>query len=226
MRKLGSLKCIDQVQNDEAPWVVLFHGYGADARDLSPLADEIKTQKECNWLFPEGFLDIPIAWNYSGKAWWPVNMEELQRAQLSGVPRDLSQGVPSGMELAVKKASEMLRELKVPWNKLILGGFSQGAMLATELYLSAPETPLGLVILSGTCLQADVWREKAKTRIGKTFFQSHGEQDPILSIKGAQKLETILTQSGMKGRLLRFSGGHEIPTKVLQEMTKYIEVRL
>lgn len=224
MRKLGPLKCIDVVQNDDAPWIVFFHGYGADANDLAPLAQEIKTPPGYNWLFPDGFLEISIGWHTTGRAWWPVNMEELQKAQLTGVPRDLSQSEPEGLKLAYQKASEMLSKLNVPWNKIILGGFSQGAMLATELYLQAPEAPMGLVILSGACLKADVWREKAKERAGKSFFLSHGEQDPVLSIKGSQKLETHLTQAGMKGRLLRFQGGHEIPLKVIDEVGKYLSV--
>lgn len=226
MRKLGPLKCIDSVNNEDAPWVILFHGYGADAGDLAPLAEEIPTQKDCNWLFPEGHLEVQIGWNWTGRAWWPVNMEEIQQAQAAGVPRDLSKSTPQGLDVAFKKASDMLAALKVPWNKIILGGFSQGAMLATELYLSAPETPLGLIMLSGACLHADQWREKAKLREGKTFFLAHGEQDPVLAYKGAQKLETVLTQSGMKGRLMRFSGGHEIPPSVLVEVAKYINVRL
>lgn len=226
MRKLGPLKCIDFVKNDSAPWVIFFHGYGADAADLSPLADEIHLSKEANWLFPEGFLEVPIGWNWTGKAWWPVNMEELQKAQETGVPRDLSQSTPEGMALAYKKASEMIQAMGLPWDQIILGGFSQGAMLATELYLKAPETPRGLVILSGTCLHADEWRAQSKMREGKAFFMSHGTQDPVLSIKGAQKLETILTQSGMKGRLMRFQGGHEIPPDVMKEVGRYLEVRL
>lgn len=225
MRKLGPLRCIDFNNNDEAPWIVFFHGYGADAGDLSPLAEEISVTKAANWLFPEGFLEVPVGWNWTGRAWWPVNMEELQRAQETGVPRDLSRSTPEGMALAVKKANEMLTALGVPWSRIILGGFSQGAMLATELYLNAPETPRGLVILSGTCLQADEWREKAKQRAGKAFFMSHGEGDPVLSLKGAQKLETILTQSGMKGRLMRFQGGHEIPRQVMMEVGKYLSER-
>jgi phospholipase/carboxylesterase len=226
MRKLGPLKCIDHIQNDDAPWIIFFHGYGADAGDLFPLSQEIPISKECNWLFPEGILEVPIGWNNSGRAWWPVNVEDLQKAQASGVPRDLSQGTPQGLDTAYNKVSEMLRALNVPWNKIILGGFSQGAMLATEMYLRAPESPLGLVVLSGACLHADQWREKARDRSGKTFFLAHGEQDPVLSIKGAQKLETILTQSGMKGRLNKFSGGHEIPSNILVELSKYINIRL
>lgn len=225
MRKLASLQCIDFCNSDDAPWIIFFHGYGADAGDLSPLAEEILPTKPCNWLFPNGFLEVPIGWNWTGRAWWPVNMEELQKQQSEGVPRDLSKSTPEGLEVAYKKAKEMLQALNVPWNKIILGGFSQGAMLATELYLNAEENPLGLVILSGACLHADQWREKAKARAGKAFFLSHGEHDPVLSVRGAQKLETILTQGGMKGRLTRFSGGHEIPANVIQEVKKYIDQR-
>lgn len=226
MRRLGSLKCIELMNEEEAPWVVLFHGYGADAGDLASLAEEVQLKKACNWLFPEGFLEVPVGWNWTGRAWWPVNMEELQRSQTTGVARDLSQQTPQGLAVAIQRATEMLKALGVPWKRVILGGFSQGAMLATELYLNAEETPLGLMILSGACLHADQWREKAKRRQGKTFFLSHGEQDSVLSIKGAQKLETILTQSGMKGRLMKFNGGHEIPPQVLAEIGKYIDIRL
>lgn len=228
MRKLASLQCIDYYHHDEAPWIIFFHGYGADASDLAPLATEISLEnnKAANWLFPQGHLEVPISWNWTGRAWWPVNLEELQKAQEQGVPRDLSQLTPDGLSVAVEKAMAMIKSLGVPWDRVILGGFSQGAMLATELYLNAPVTPLGLVIMSGTCLHASVWREKVKDRTGKAFFMSHGEQDEVLSIKGAQRLETLLTQGGMKGRLMRFQGGHEIPRPVMVEIGKYLSVRL
>ncbi len=225
MRKLGPLKCIEYNNHDEAPWIILFHGFGADAGDLSALANEIPTEKKFNWLFPEGFLEVPIGPSWSGRAWWPVDMQELQQAQISGIARDLSQMTPAGLDVAYNKVIDMIKALGIPWNKIVLGGFSQGAMLATEIYLRAPDNPLGLIILSGACLHANQWRESAKQRAGKAFFLSHGENDPVLSIKGAQKLETILTQGGMKGRLLKFSGGHEIPPIVMVEMAKYLNVR-
>ena len=96
-------------------------------------------------------------------------------------------------------------------------------MLATEIYLRAPETPKGLVIMSGTLLHQDKWKDLIPARQGQRFFQSHGTHDSVLSHKQAARLETLLTQNGMKGNLMSFSGGHEIPMPVLRKISEYID---
>lgn len=222
MRQLGKIHCQEINNNDEAPWILFFHGYGADCNDLFSLGELIPTKKTYNWLFPNGFLEVPIGPGWTGRAWWPVDMNEIQEAASRGEHRDFSNLTPPGMPKAYDVAMEMIRQLKVPWNKIILGGFSQGAMLATELYLRAPETPAGLVIMSGTLLHQENWKPLISQRAGQKFFQSHGTQDPVLGFKQAQKLETLLTQNGMKGSLLAFRGGHEIPGPVLTKISEYI----
>jgi phospholipase/carboxylesterase len=149
-------------------------------------------------------------------------MMEIQRAIASGAPRDLSKETPVGLNTAFEKTMEMLKALKVPWDQIILGGFSQGAMLATELYLNAPEIPKGLIILSGTLLHADKLRPLVVSRAKKSFYLAHGERDEVLPIQGARRLETLLTQGGMKGRLITFNGGHEIPMGVIEGVGSYI----
>ncbi|HWU43376.1 MAG TPA: hypothetical protein VN132_08060 [Bdellovibrio sp.] len=222
MRQLGKLHCEEINHDDNAPWVIFFHGYGADANDLYPLGEMISTKKTHNWLFPNGPLEVPIGPAWMGRAWWPIDMMEIQRAVESGTVRDFSNETPKGFEKARDLCLEMIRQLKVPWNQIILGGFSQGAMLATEIYLRAPETPKGLVIMSGSLLNQEKWKELLPARAGQKFFQSHGDSDPILGFKQAQKLETLLTQNGMKGSLISFRGGHEIPAQLLQKISEYI----
>lgn len=220
MRQLGKIICREINNNDDAPWVIFFHGFGADMNDLQSLGEMISTHKTYNWLFPNGPLDVPHS--VGGKAWWHIDMMELQRIMMTGGERDQSLSTPAGLDKSVDMTMEMIRQLRVPWNKIILGGFSQGAMLATELYLKAPETPKGLVIMSGTLLHQDKWKELIPARAGQKFFQSHGTHDPVLSHKQAARLETLLTQNGMKGHLMSFAGGHEIPMPVLKKISEYI----
>lgn len=222
MRQLGKIHCEEINHDDNAPWVIFFHGYGADANDLYPLGEMISTQKTHNWLFPNGPLEVPIGPAWMGRAWWNIDMMEIQRAMEAGTTRDFSNETPKGFEKARDMAMEMIKQLRVPWNQIVLGGFSQGAMLATDLYLRAPETPKGLVIMSGTLLNQDKWKELIPARAGEKFFQSHGQTDMVLGYKQAQKLETLLTQNGMKGSLMSFRGGHEIPQQVLLKIGEYI----
>lgn len=223
MRQLGKIHCREINKDDNAPWVLCFHGYGADCNDLFSLGEMIQTQTTYNWLFPNGLLEVPIGPGWTGRAWWNIDMMEIQRAAERGEHRDFSNQTPPGMDKAFDKVSEMIAQLKVPWDKIILMGFSQGAMLATELYLRAPEKPRGLVIMSGTLLHQDQWKPLAEKRKGAEFFQSHGTQDPVLSYKIAQHLATLLSQAGMKGSLLGFNGGHEIPMPVMKAIGKYID---
>ncbi len=222
MRQLGNLKCVEKLVDHDGPWIVFFHGYGADANDLAPLSNVIASPEKANWLFPNAPIEVPIGPGWTGRAWWPLNLEAWMKAMEQGQEKDLAVLTPPGLHEARQNTFKALAQLKVPWSKIILGGFSQGAMLATDLYLNAPETPAGLVLLSGTLINSNEWKPLLKNREGQKFFQSHGKQDPVLTYTNAQRLESFLCQGGMKGNLQGFNGGHEIPMGVLQKCGEYL----
>lgn len=225
MRKLGGLDCISEERDQNAPWLVLFHGYGADAGDLASLSDLLQPL-ECNMLFPNAFLEVPIGPGWTGRAWWQIDMARIQRDAEEGIARDTSVEKPMGLPVAREKAMKMIAALGVPWTKIILGGFSQGGMLATDLALHAPETPRGLVLMSTALVNKEEWKPLVAKRAGLEFFQSHGEMDPVLSFTNGQRLETMLTQGGLKGRVDKFRGGHEIPMPVIQKLNEYLRRRV
>ncbi len=222
-RKVGPLEAITYKGDADAPTLVLFHGYGADGADLAPIATELPLRNPINAAFPDGPLVLKIDGVASGRAWFPIDVEAIQKAQMSGKTVDWSQHEPKSLPAAREAAGEFLKALGVPWNKLILGGFSQGAMLAVDLALRAPQTPLGLVILSGNLINEKEWLKLAANRKGMRFVQSHGTSDPILGYEGAKRLTGVLLQGGMTGELLTFEGGHGIPQGVIEEVAKYVE---
>lgn len=218
MRQAGPLQAVEVYQEPNAKWVVLFHGYGADANDLSSLSEAVRLQKPCNWLFPNGHLSVPIGPGWTGRAWWNIRMAEL--------PSDWSTQRPEGMEQAVDKAFKMFSSMKLDWANTIIGGFSQGAMLATEVFLKAPETPAGLICMSGTLLNKTVWSEFASQRKQSSVFLSHGEMDQVLPHKGSLDLQKFLESYDIQTQFASFKGGHEIPMNVIQKIEKYIQQRL
>lgn len=227
MRKLGSIQCLENLNfsgpDGQEQWIILFHGYGADAYDLRSLSEVIQTPKPANWLFPQGVLEVPIGPGWTGRAWWPIDVMALQEAQMRGEPRDLSKENPESLPKLREKILEAIKQLKVPWNQIVIGGFSQGAMLATDIFLNAPEAPKGLIIMSGALICKDDWKQKAQNRKGSKFFQSHGQSDGVLAHRGGAQLETMLISSGMEGRLMTFQGGHEIPMNVIAKMNEYLK---
>jgi phospholipase/carboxylesterase len=226
LESLGPLKVARVRGKESGPTIVLFHGYGASAYDLYPLHQALSAPSGTNWIFPDGHLEIPIGPGYFGRAWFPIDMEALQRAMMTGEVRDLSGKEPQGLRIAREKAMEMLSYLDIPFSEIFIGGFSQGAMLSVDLSLRHKEIPKGLAILSGTLLNKSVWTELAKTKSAMTFFQSHGKLDPVLGYGLAKDLNQMLRDSGMIGEFVSFSGGHEIPWEVLEGLNRYIQVRL
>ncbi len=222
LESLGPLKVLRVKGDPDAPTVVLFHGYGASAFDLYPIHEVLITDQKFNWVFPHGHLSIPLMPGYTGRAWFPIDMAALEEAIRKNDFRNFADKDPEGMDIARASAYLMLDALGIPWNQLILGGFSQGAMLATDITLRKEQTSKGLMILSGALVNESLWKDLAPQKSNLRFFQSHGEYDPILGYANAKKLEKLLRSSGLLGEFIGFPGGHEIPATVVQGMSRYL----
>jgi len=237
--ELGGLSCRALQEGDEKPraCVVLCHGFGAPGDDLVGLYDELLEQQPSlagvRFLFPQGPLSL-AAFGYppGSRAWWNIDWEQIQRLS-GGDPaaiREFRKREPDGMAAAraamLKLVQEVLVQTALPMNRLVLGGFSQGAMITTDVTLRLEEAPAALVALSGTLLIEDTWRQKAKARTGLRVFQSHGRQDPVLRYDAALLLKELYEQAGMTVDWHDFDGGHGIPLEVLQALGKFLTIVL
>ncbi len=209
-----NIQYIEHTNDTQKPYIILFHGFGADMNDLESLKDVMNPDGlELNWIFPNGTFSVPIGPGFSGRAWWPL--------QLSQLPTDWTNYSPPEMVDLVPRILDLIRSFNVPWNQIILGGFSQGAMLATEIYFAAPEKPLGLMSLSGSLIRKEIWTSKCSERKNEKIFLSHGEQDQVLPSGGTQKLLQLLKQNELLVDFVSFQGGHEIPIQVCTRAKKY-----
>lgn len=207
--------CIENQDPDTA--IVFFHGYGANMQDLFPLW-QMWDNGKFNWYFPNGVLPLPMGY-YEGRAWFSIDMEALDRAIRSGEFRDMANSIPPELDHTLKQQELFLTELSKKHKKIIIGGFSQGAMCASHLALNPNLKLEGVVLLSGNLLAEEKFPKAAK---GIPFYQSHGTRDPILPLKGAQLLETKLRELNFQGQLSVFEGGHEIPMKVITEVKSFL----
>ena len=190
---------------------VILHGYGADMTDLAPLANVMDAPPGTRWIFPNGPLRIPMGPYWTGSAWFPIDVAALESAMSRGAHRDMAEVAPPELPAAREAVLGLIAALGVPLQRLVLGGFSQGAMLATDLALHLPITPAALLLWSGTLLQRELWQALAPKHAGLRFVQSHGRSDALLDYAAAERLHALLTGAGWRGRFVGFGGGHEIP---------------
>jgi phospholipase/carboxylesterase len=207
----------------DGPVVVLLHGWGAPGDDLVPLAQALDAPRGTRFVFPEGPLALPMGFGDS-RAWWMLDLERQQREVAAGRARELSREVPKGLAEARAMVAALLDDLdrRSGPQPLVLGGFSQGAMLACDVALHASRAVAGLVVLSGTLLAADEWTPLMAKRKGLRVFQSHGSADPLLPLFMAEQLRDRLVQAGLSVEWVEFRGGHEIPGPVLDRLSAFL----
>lgn len=222
LRRIANLDTVEVAGSPKSPAIVMFHGYGADCYDLSPLSSEVMSPKGASWYFPNGPLQVPVGPGYTGRAWFNIDVQALEQAMRLGRHRDMSKSTPPGLEKAKILAYEFINSLGKSTEDIIIGGFSQGAMLATDIALSSTSNFRGLVILSGALIKEDEWKKLAPLHKGLRFFQSHGENDALLDPSGAERLGEILRDSGLEGDTELFRGGHEIPLNIMKKLGSFL----
>jgi len=226
-RRIGDLDC-QVVSPDKTPThVAIFcHGFGAGGDDLVPVAEELIHQQpeiadHYQIIFPEAPLSLREIGMPNGRAWWMLDMERMQRAIEQGTIRDQRNVSPPELPAVRQQLTQLINtvcdDLGLTPSRFILGGFSQGSMVVTDVALHLEEKPAGLVIWSGTLLNEEIWQAKAITLAGVPILQSHGTTDPILPFEAATWLRDLLKRADANLEFIEFQGPHTIPGEAISK---------
>jgi len=203
--------------------VILLHGFGAPGDDLASLWQMLRVPSEVRFAFPAAPLELEGG--FGGRAWWMLDIERFAADVASGRKHDLSI-VPAGLDTARERLLTMLDALDAEWGlpagRVLLGGFSQGAMLACDTLARSAREFAGLIVLSGGVMAEREWEAGWPARAGLPVFQSHGVDDPLLGYDIAERLRDTLRRHGLRVEWHGFGGGHEIPVGVLEGLGTFI----
>ncbi len=225
--KIGSLDVVltggsDREGGGDGPVVVLLHGFGAPGDDLVGLYRVMSVPTGTRFVFPAAPLSLAAEGYGGGRAWWRIDMAALQ----SGAKR-LTTTVPPGLDEAREAVLGVLDHITGEWRvspgRVVLGGFSQGAMLSTDVGLRRPDLA-GLALLSGSIVAEASWRGLLEPRPARPMpvFQSHGTADPLLPFEVAESLRELLREGGHEVTFCSFRGGHEIPPPALDGLQAFL----
>ncbi len=164
-------------------------------------------------------------------AWWPLDVERLLERQARGLDlthfqEEAPEGLSKARRSVVALVDELARQSTLPISRIVLGGFSQGAMVSLDAALHLEDRPSGVILLSGTLVARSEWERRARKRAGLPVFQSHGRQDPLLPFFAAEALRDLLIRAGLEVEFVAFDGGHTIPPNVLDRTAQFLLARL
>jgi phospholipase/carboxylesterase len=199
------------------PTLVLLHGYGSSAEQWLPFTASIQWPPPGRFVFPQG----PESGPAGGRAWWPLDLAS-HLATPDGLP-DISATAPIGMAAASDRVIDVLddihRSIGAP---LVLGGFSQGAMVASDIAFRSATPIDALVLLSPTVVAERSWADGYPRRRGLPVFIAHGRRDTVLSFRVAERLRDQLQAAGLEVIWQPFDGDHEIPATVIAALNRFL----
>ncbi|WP_339729461.1 hypothetical protein [uncultured Gimesia sp.] len=229
-KTIGPLSCqiYDKLPPGQSPKIItiISHGFGAPGDDLVPLGSEVLRKypalaEQVRFVFPAAPLSLVEMGIPGGRAWWMLDVAELNAAIASGNIRDQRNKTPDGLLEAAQKFREFVdalqKESGLPLSQFVLAGFSQGSMISTEVALNLPQPPAALVLWSSTLLCEQRWTSLAEKAEKFPIQQSHGTQDPILPFDGAIWLKDMFEQNQFAVDFSEFMGPHTIPEIALEK---------
>ena len=206
--------------------VILLHGFGAPGDDLVSLAEYLDLP--ARFVFPEAPLELGGMYG-DARAWWMLDLSSLERELRSGNPHDRSAELPEGLPAARQQVSRFVDQVAARFattdDRIVLGGFSQGAMVSLDVALHRDTRLAGVVMMSGTLIAASEWEPRMQKLAGVPVFQSHGRGDALLPFVVAESLRDKLKTAGALVEWHQFVGGHEIPAGVLAELGRFLLAR-
>jgi len=156
---------------------VLLHGRGADEHDLYPFLDSLDPERRLLGVTPGG----PLHLSPGGRHWYA----------LGGIPTP----EPTTFHATVPLLIAFLDSLDVPGDRIVLGGFSQGAVMSWALALGPDRPRLAAVIaMAGFLPQVEGWPLDPGRLAGTPVAVAHGIYDPIIDARfGEEAADTLAT---------------------------------
>lgn len=213
---LPALRTLRRGEGD-GPVVVLLHGMGSRPEDMVSFADRTDLPVGTRFVFPYAPTPThPSAGREGGFVWWSLG-DDFADPRRHRYP---------AMEVVRRQVIALLDELEVEYgvtsDRIVLGGFSQGAMLAMDVVLHDRRPLAGVILMSGTFVDEAEWMPLMADRRDLRVFQSHGRQDPILLFGPAEELSQRLAANGVDVRFFPFEGEHHVTPDVSQRVAAFI----
>lgn len=221
VQKMAGLEYL-KMNNNSKKAIILLHGYGANMHDLYGIGEAVPYAREYDWFFPNAPLDLAAMFPFmESRAWFPIDMEALQKAQMQGGFRDFDGPASTEFYKAVEIAEDFFNEVYSKYDEVVLGGFSQGAMVSTHVALRNSEKVKALLCMSGAFIDAHKIESYEPTHKFPVLI-SHGYEDPVLDVNSSVKLKDYFAGNEHETMDIYFHGEHTIPMQVLERSSLFL----
>ena len=209
-------KIIEPISNSKPKnAVILLHGYGGDAEDISAITLNWKRfLPETIFLCPNGHEKCPI--NPNGFQWFDLENNDPTYILEESIK-------------AEKKLNFFINEIKSEYNlnnsNICISGFSQGCMMSINLGLTTEENYNCIVGFSGKLIDKKNISKRLKSKTKMLLI--HGDQDVVVSPSSLLEVKDFLMRHKVNVEIKMIKNcGHNIPIEASSIALNYIKKNL
>ncbi|WP_299096811.1 alpha/beta fold hydrolase [uncultured Winogradskyella sp.] len=197
---------------ENAPLLIMCHGYGSDENDLFSFASELPEE-----LFVIS-LRAPYAMQPYGNAWYAINFDAEKGKWSDNVQARQS------VDLIANFIDYACDAYSVNKDNVTLLGFSQGTILSLSVAMNYPEKLKNVVALSGY-LNEDILPESIdKNKVSHlNIFSSHGYADQVIPVDWARKTPEYLKNLNINHVYKEYPVGHGVASQNFYDFRDWLK---
>ncbi|MEI6639059.1 MAG: phospholipase [Chlorobium sp.] len=197
---------------ENAPLMILLHGYGSNEKDLIQLAPMLHEKLRYISVRAPHTLDVGMF------GWFPLGFTP------TGIVVDYAAAEEARLQF-INFIREILAEYKPAGGKLFLMGFSQGSVMSYMTAFSEPDLLHGVIACSGQLPERNLPQENPALR-KLPFLVLHGVYDDVLPIAKGRATDEFLQQRVDDLTYREYPIAHQIADEGIELIHIWLEKRV
>lgn len=198
--------------------IIWLHGLGADGHDFEPIVPELHlpARLAVRFVFPHA-PPRPVTLNAGNvmRAWYDVALTDLGFVQSEAHIREA--------ESIVRRYIEREERRGVACGRIVLAGFSQGALVALRTALQHPRTLAGVLALSALVPDPEGLLRGAHLANARTpVFLAHGTQDSMVPFALAEAARRRLQAGGLDVEWHAYPAAHTVTPEEIRDIARWL----
>ena len=199
--------------------VIWLHGLGADGNDFASIVPQLDLRgcPPIRFIFPHApSMPVTINGGYVMPAWYDILGANLvDRQDAAGIQKS---------EKAIQSLIEQEVARGIPYERIVLAGFSQGCAMALHTGLRLPHRLAGIMALSGYLPLASQFAAERHAANAKTpVFMAHGTQDPVVILKRGEDSRDALKALGHPVQWHTYPMPHSVHPQEIADIAAFLK---
>lgn len=159
-------------------------------------------------------IRAPHSHDGGGYAWFSLGWDS------SGIRYNVAEAKNS-LDLLLGEIEALAEETDTRPERLIIGGFSQGATMSLAVLLHRPSIVGGAVLMSGALLP-ELLPEQVDPRPELPILVQHGLSDPVLPVHLGRAVRDLLRSLGFRPDYREYDMAHQVSLESLRDIEDWL----